>query len=144
MPWLTLNSTQTETITVTTTNTITGSVAPIATTFQVCQANNVIPYFSPTAAWSDAQFNGNLGISAGTDGADCCQKCALMGASCQASAFTESVIGGSCAYFLSGDSNPTCIATTVAGIAEYEAGTTANTYSFSNSNCGQLAVQAAT
>ncbi|ROV89717.1 hypothetical protein VMCG_10354 [Cytospora schulzeri] len=132
----------TATITVTTTNTLTGSVAPIATIFQVCQANNVIPYFSPTAAWADAQFNGNLGVSAGTDGTDCCQKCALMGASCQASAYTESVIGGSCAYFLSGGGNPTCIATTVAGIAEYQPGTNTNTYHFSNSNCGQLAVQA--
>lgn len=144
--WLTLHHmcAQVATQTVTTTNTVTGSMAPHATAFQVCAANNVIPYFSPTAAWADAQFNGNLGVSAGADGTECCQLCALMGAVCQASAYTETTIGGSCAYFLSADANPVCVATTVAGIAEYQQGTTGNTYSFSNSNCGQLAVQAIT
>lgn len=102
----------------------------------------MIPYFSPTAAWSDAQFNGNLGISSGTDGTDCCEKCFLMGPVCQASAYTITTVGGSCAYFLDPAANPTCVATAIAGIAFYQAGTTDTTYTFSNSNCGQLQVQA--
>lgn len=67
-----------------------------------------------------------------------------MGAVCQASAYTITTVGGSCAYFLDAAANPVCVATAVAGIAEYEAGDTTNTYTFSNSNCGQLAVQAIT
>ncbi|KUI69347.1 hypothetical protein VM1G_05663 [Cytospora mali] len=134
----------TATTTTTQTNTVTASVSATATNYQVCQANNIIANYSANAGWVDAQFNGNLGMSPGTDGTDCCMKCALMGASCQSSAYTNNFLGGNCVYFLALGTAGTCVGTTAAGVALYNSGTTTSNYTFSNSNCGQLSVQART
>ncbi|ROV91712.1 hypothetical protein VPNG_09949 [Cytospora leucostoma] len=146
----------TATATFTQTDTVTASAAAIATVYQVCQADNVIASYSATQPWTDAQFNGNLGLSTGTDGTDCCNKCAEMGDTCQSSAYTDAFAGANCAYFLAGDATlhalnaATCNGSFVAGIAIYSTAAliasdevSASSYVFSNSNCGQLAVQAA-
>lgn len=149
------------------TNAITAAADPTATAYQVCQANNVIDTYSATQPWVDAEFNGNIGLSDGTDGTDCCEKCVLMGANCQSSAFTDTALGGNCAYFLAADAAlavhaadaghsayaPTCVGTFAAGIAIYQnnafgvlgtnqqAPGAISNYTFSNSNCGQLSTQ---
>ena len=118
----------------------------------------MIASYSDTEEWIDAVFNGNIGLSAGTDGTDCCEKCVLMGASCQSSAFTETLIGGNCVYFLAGGGLdfhaahaplPTCDGTFSAGTAVFLSATLANggdypisNFTFSDSNCGQLAIEA--